>query len=223
MSLRHEVKIEINNADLIILRSRIAAVASPDTNAENGLYFIRSLYFDTPDDRALHEKLDGVNEREKFRIRFYNFNTDFIRLEKKSKKNGLSNKESAVITKEQAELIIGGDTAKLSDCSQPLVNELCLKMKTTLLRPRTVVDYRREAFVYAPGNVRITFDSDIRTGVYNTSLFDRELVTVPVPGRPMLLEVKWDGFLPDVIRSAVFIDNRRAAALSKYAQSRLYG
>ena len=223
MSLRHEAKIEINNADYSILRSRIAAFASPDTHAENGLYFIRSLYFDTPDDRALHEKLDGVNEREKFRIRFYNFDTDFIRLEKKSKKNGLSDKESAVITKEQAELIIGGDTAKLSGCGQPLVNELCLKMKTTLLRPRTVVDYRREAFVYAPGNVRITFDSDIRTGVYNTFLFDRELVTVPVPGRPMLLEVKWDGFLPDVIRSAVFIDNRRAAAFSKYAQSRFYG
>ena len=82
---RHEVKHEISKSDMLILRQRLRAVMSPDIHAVNGVYEIRSLYFDTPDDKALREKLDGVNVREKFRIRLYNNDKAMIRLERKFK------------------------------------------------------------------------------------------------------------------------------------------
>ena len=82
---RHEWKHEINFSDRITIRQRLRAIAKPDEHAENGHYTIRSLYFDTPGDKALREKLDGVNRREKFRIRYYNGDTSLVHLEKKCK------------------------------------------------------------------------------------------------------------------------------------------
>lgn len=89
MDYRHEYKHEISQADLVTLRQRLRAVARPDSHAVSGEYLIRSLYFDNADDKALREKLDGVNRREKFRIRYYNYDTSFIRLEKKTKVGSL--------------------------------------------------------------------------------------------------------------------------------------
>lgn len=223
MNFRHEWKIEIDRADYFALRSRLGAIMEPDVHAANGRYFVRSLYFDTPTDRALREKIDGVNRREKFRIRCYNGNTDFISLEKKSKLNGLCSKQAAQITREQAQAIVNGDYAWMGDGAEPLVQELYYKIKTERLAPRTVVDYVREPFVYRPGNVRVTLDYDIRTGLLGTDFLREEFVTVPAGGAPVLMEVKWDAFLPDIVRDAIQLPGRRASAFSKYAQCRIYG
>jgi hypothetical protein len=106
---RHEWKHELSCSDLLSIRARLRAVMEPDPHAVDGRYFIRSLYFDNPDDRALREKLDGVNRREKFRIRYYNGDTSLIHLEKKSKVNGLGTKSSAPLTAEEAQRIVEGD------------------------------------------------------------------------------------------------------------------
>ena len=98
-----------------------------------------------------------------------------------------------------------------------------MKMRTQGLRPKTVVDYTREPFVYRPGNVRVTFDYGIRTGLGCTDFLDPGLVTVPAGDAPILMEVKWDAFLPDLIRDAIQLTGRRSAAFSKYAQCRIYG
>ena len=103
MNFRHEIKHEINSADALVIRARLGAVASCDSHYENGVYRIRSLYFDDSFDTALREKLDGVNRREKFRIRLYNNSRDFICLEKKSKINGLCAKSSVRLTEREAE------------------------------------------------------------------------------------------------------------------------
>lgn len=223
MDFRHEWKIEISAADLLALRSRLRVLMEPDEHAVNGRYLIRSLYFDTPTDKALREKLDGVNRREKFRIRYYNGDTGFISLEKKSKLNGLSSKEAVQITAEQAQEIAAGNIPQIQEDSPPLLRELCVKMRTQGLRPKTVVDYTREPFVYRPGNVRVTFDYGIRTGLGCTDFLNPGLVTVPAGDAPILMEVKWDAFLPDVIREAIQLTGRRSAAFSKYAQCRIYG
>ena len=222
MKFRHEWKIEITKSDHIVLRSRLLAVMKPDPHAENGRYSIRSLYFDDPVDRALREKIDGTDRREKFRIRYYNGDTDYIALEKKSKRNGLCSKQSARITKEQA-AILSGDIEFLRDSENALLRELYLKMKTRSLRPKTVVDYTREPFVYAAGNVRVTFDYDIRTGLSKTDFLSENLVTIPAGDAPILMEVKWDEYLPDIIRDVIQLSGRRAEAFSKYAQARIYG
>lgn len=223
MEYRHEVKHEIDRADLTVLRQRLRAVARIDEHAANGRYQIRSLYFDDSRDTALREKIDGVSRREKFRIRYYNGDTSLIHLEKKSKLNGLGNKQTAVLTLREAQALADGDMGWMLSHPHGLVRELYAKMRLYGLRPKTIVDYTREPFFYAPGNVRVTLDYDIRTGLGCTDFLNPCCVTVPAGDAPILLEVKWDSFLPDIIRDALQLPGRRAFAFSKYAQCRIYG
>ena len=220
---RHEWKHEINLSDLIAIRQRLRAVAKPDPHAADGRYTVRSLYFDDPADKALREKLDGVDRREKFRIRYYNGDPSLIHLEKKSKGHGLGSKEAAVLTRAEAQAVVDGELEWMLSSGRPLVRELYSKMRSCGLRPKTIVDYTREPFVYAPGNVRVTLDYNIRTGLGCTDFLNAECVTVPAGDAPIILEVKWDAFLPDIIRDAVQLEGRRVSAFSKYAQCRIYG
>ena len=161
--------------------------------------------------------------REKFRIRYYNGDPSLIHLEKKSKRSGLGTKFSADLTAEEAQRIVDGDISWMMDSDRPLVQELYCKMRYQGLRPKTIVDYTREPYIYRPGNVRVTFDYDIRTGMGCTDFLNPDCVTVPAGNAPILLEVKWDEYLPDIIKAAVQTPGRRAAAFSKYAQCRIYG
>ena len=220
---RHEWKIELSPSDLLILRQRLRRVLQPDAHAVvDGRYLIRSLYFDTPEDRALREKLDGVSRREKFRIRYYNGDVSCIHLEKKSKIAGLGRKDMAVLQPWQAQAIVDGRLSWMAESGMPLVTELYGKMCAERLRPKTIVDYTREPFVYAPGNVRVTLDYNIRTGLSCTDFLNVSCPTIPVPENPAILEVKWDAFLPDVVRDIVQLPGRRAGAFSKYAACRMY-
>lgn len=223
MDYRHEWKIEINYSDLLVLRQRLRAIATPDSHAIDGRYHIRSLYFDTSTDKALREKIDGVDRREKFRIRCYNGDTSIIHLEKKCKILGLCRKESAPLTALEVQDLLDGRLGWMPLCDRPLVQELYHTMQGTGLRPKTLVDYTREPFVFAPGNVRVTMDYHIRTGLGATDFLNPQCVTVPVQPSPIILEVKWDEYLPDLIRDAVQLSGRRAGAFSKYAACRIYG
>ena len=223
LNYRHEVKHEITYSDLLCIRQRLRAVAKPDPHAPRGKYLIRSLYFDNPGDKALREKIDGLNKREKFRIRYYNNDTSFIKLEKKSRLNGLGTKFDAPLTASEAQKIVDGNIDWMLESEHELIRELYCKMKYQLIRPKTIVDYTREPFIYAPGNVRVTFDYNIRTGLNCTDFLNPDCITVPAGEAPILLEVKWDGFLPTIIKDAIRVNGRRAQAFSKYAQCRVYG
>lgn len=223
MKYRHEWKHEISYGDMLVLRQRLSAVMKRDAHAIDGKYLIRSLYFDNASDKALREKIDGVNIREKFRIRYYNRDTSLIHLEKKSKMNGLCQKNSTALSAEQAQALVNGDYAWMVDSGVPLIQELYSKMMNHGLRPKTIVDYLREPFVFAPGNVRVTLDYNIRTGMNCTDFLNSNCVTVPAGDAPIILEVKWDEYLPDIIRDAVQLSNCRTSAFSKYAVCRIYG
>jgi hypothetical protein len=220
---RHEWKHELSFQDYLILRQRLRAVMEPDPHAVDGRYFIRSLYFDNLDDKALREKLDGVNRREKFRMRYYNGDPSLIHLEKKSKLDGLGTKFSADLTAAEAQKIVDGELDWMMDADRPLLRELYVKMRAQGLRPKTIVDYTREPFIYRPGNVRVTLDYDIRSGLGCTDFLNPRAVTVPAGDAPILLEVKWDAYLPDLIRDVVQLPGRHVSAFSKYAQCRIYG
>ena len=220
---RHEWKHILNRADLIVLRQRLRAIMESDPHTIDGRYQIRSLYFDNPKDKALREKIDGVNRREKFRIRMYNHDSSFIRLEKKSKQNGLGTKFSADLTAEEVYKITDGDLDWMLTSDRVLLQELYCKMRYQGIRPRTIVDYTREPFIFRPGNVRITLDYDIRTGLNCTDFLTPRAITIPAGDAPILMEVKWDAFLPSIIRDAVSIPDRRVGSFSKYAQCRVYG
>ncbi len=222
MNIRHEWKHEISFSDLLTLRQRLGAVVQADRHAIGGTYQIRSLYFDTPSDKVLLEKVNGVSRREKFRIRYYNGDLSVVHLEKKSKLGGLGNKQSAALSVPEVSAILGGELDWMLCSDRPLVRELYSKMRTEQLRPKTIVDYTREPYIYPAGNVRVTLDYDIRTGLGCSGFLDPG-GTIPAGDAPMILEVKWDAFLPSVIRDAIQLEGRHASAFSKYAQCRIYG
>ena len=222
MNLRHEAKHEIRKSDMLILRQRLSCIMEKDPHAINGIYEIRSLYFDTPGDKALTEKADGVSVREKFRIRLYNRDLSYIVLEKKSKIYNLTKKEQAVITKEEAEKIAKNEYGFLIEKENKLLRELYVKMKNENLKAKTVVDYTREPYVFRAGNVRVTMDCNISAALSSTDFLNFSVPTVPVPDDKVILEVKWDEFLPEIIRNAVSLDRGQSFAFSKYAAGRTY-
>ena len=223
MKFRHEWKHEITYADMFGLRSQLETIMHRDKHATEGFYKIRSLYFDNLEDKALREKLYVVNRREKFRLRYYNDDLSFIMLEKKSKINGLCNKQQEVIFLEEAQQIVQRDIASLAYSEKPLVRELCYKMNIQGLMPKTIVDYERVPFVYEVGNVRVTLDYNLRTGLTGTDFLNPDCIMIPAGDAPVILEVKWDEFLPSVIRDLVQLPRAHTSAFSKYAACRIYG
>ena len=221
MDGRHEIKLYVNTADCAQLRARLRTIAKPDEHAvDDSGYDIRSLYFDNYSDKAVIDKLSGQSRREKFRLRYYNGDTSFIRLERKSKDNKLCNKETAVVTQEQCMSILLGDYECLKVPDDPLLMEMYTKIRYQNLRPKSIVDYHREAYAYRAGNVRVTFDSNIRTSNSVIGFLNPHLVTIPAAGA-IIMEIKYDAFLPDIIRDALQIGWRNQAEFSKYVVARL--
>jgi len=220
LELRHEYKQIINYLDVITLKNKLSFLMEHDEHAgDDGVYIIKSLYFDNYLDKALCEKQDGVNKREKFRIRYYGNDTSFIRLEKKSKINGLCNKQSAPLTASECQKIIDGDTEFLLESSHNLLREFYAKMRYQVLRPKCIVKYARESFVYLQGNVRVTIDSQI-SGSYNVREFLNPDLQYLKLFDNTVLEVKYDEYLPQIIKNAVQLKSRKASAFSKYAAAR---
>ena len=223
LQYRHEWKTEISAADKILLAQRLDALLQRDPHVdENGCYHIRSLYFDNLSDTALREKIDGLAHRKKFRLRYYNGDISRILLEQKCKDNSLGYKLSAPITAPEVQRILDGDWEWLLSAAHPLLRSLGEKMLHEGYRPRTIVDYTREPFIYEAGNVRVTLDYGIRTGLGCVDLLNPDCITIPAKDSPVILEVKWDAFLPDLIRDAIQLPGRRTAAFSKYAACRMY-
>lgn len=222
MALRHEWKHRIDTAGLLALRARLGAVLQRDPHALGGSYQVRSLYFDNLADKALREKLESVNHREKFRLRFYNGDLSLLVLEKKTKTNGLCGKAQTPLSVEEARALLEGRHQELG-ASSPLLGELRRKMGSQGLRPKAIVEYTREPFLYGPGNVRVTLDYNIRTALSPAGFLDPGCVTLPAADAPVILEVKWDEFLPGLVRDLVQLPGTRTSAFSKYAACRLYG
>ena len=123
---------------------------------------------------------------------------------------------------EQLHRMLDGDLSWMMDTGHSLMQELYARMKNDLLRPRTIVAYRREPFIYGPGNVRVTFDYDIRSGICNRDMLSGNALLVPVNPEQVIMEVKYDAFLPDIIRMILQEGTPRARAFSKYAACRQY-
>lgn len=223
LKYRFELKHKIMNIDALTMKSRISGIVKKDKNCEDGEYLIRSLYFDTPEDKALLDKINGLAIREKFRIRFYNHDTSFIRLEKKLKHNSMTAKLSAPLTKGEVNKIINNDIDFLRESSNSLLREFYIKLKCERLLPKSIVDYKREAFVFPLGNVRITIDSEIKTSINSCELFNPKLPMIEILENNMsVLEVKYDEFIPDFILDLAQINKCSSTAVSKYATSRQY-
>ena len=221
---RTELKHIITLMDAQLIRSRLHPILQLDPHAgSDRRYFVRSLYFDTVEDKAYYEKMDGVSNREKFRIRYYDHDASFIRLEKKSKRNNSASKEGATLKKDQVEAILHGDAAFLIKAPEALCREFYIKLKTERLLPKVIVDYYREAYTCPWGNVRVTLDNDLRSSIGSCDFFNPESInTHSMDPSLCILEIKFDHFLPDFIRDIVQLNNCMASAVSKYVACRNY-
>lgn len=224
--LRHELKFFINPIEYAVLSRVLNHTLERDANGdENNEYHIRSLYFDTIFNEALIDKLDGVKDRNKYRIRIYNFSDQNIRMECKTKVGSLISKRSMEIPKLLAEQLIAGDPTDLERTGSGLLRDVYREMKLNLLKPKVLVDYVREAYLHPAEEVRITFDKQLRTGLSSTDLFNSDIPTVsPFDNDEMILEVKYNRVLPPHIRDLLctHVHSARNSAISKYVWCRRF-
>lgn len=221
---RHELKYQISDAQVQLLKSRINHLIPPDSHAgENGVYSIRSLYFDDYDNRCLRENEDGTDPREKFRIRIYNHSADRITLECKRKERGKTHKTSCRLTREQTEFLMQGRVLPDIGSQPPLLQKLTMLMLTRRMRPVVIVEYDRIPYVYKNGNVRITLDTNIASSWAVERFLDETIPKRPVlSAGQQLLEVKYDEYLPDFIYRNLQLHSLRQTAFSKYYICRKY-
>ena len=215
---RHELKYVVTDAQLALIQGRIQHLISLDSHVgENGMYQIRSLYFDDYYNRCYYENENGTDPREKFRIRIYNGSTNKISLELKKKERGKTLKLSCPLTEEQCRTLMRGEILPDSEAYPPVLQKLLLLMKTTLMKPKIIVEYDRVPYVYKLGNVRITFDRNISSCSQAETFLDKEIYKRPImPAGWHVLEVKFDEFLPDYIYKALQLDSLRQTAFSKF-------
>lgn len=222
LQYRHELKIEVSLFEYMSLKSRLDVIMHPDEHCgSDGIYSISSLYFDNVYDKALSEKLIGVDKREKFRLRYYDNDVVFIRLEKKQKINGKCLKTSCTIDRSLVRDLIAGDYDVLRKSEEPLIRELIFKMDTQGLRPRIIVNYDRRAYAYQPGNVRVTFDMNLTTGLDPGKFLMQSNQLTDGAEQTIIMEVKYDDFMPSFITDVLSVQGR-VQAFSKYAQCRKY-
>ena len=205
-------------SDLTIekLKYRLEPIMEKDMYHPEGFYTIKSLYFDDLFDSCLNENLAGTDDRFKYRIRYYEKNTGFIKLEKKYKKQGMTKKDAEEVDVNQVRSYIAGDADVARD---KLTTELFAANLKSGMKPKCIVEYDRCAFIEPAGNVRITFDMNLRGSTEVDRFLDTsEEFAIPVmkPGMH-ILEVKYDEFLPRHILQLVDLNNLQRQSFSKYA------
>ncbi len=221
---RHELKYYIRIEDYITARSLLSDLMDRDTHQHDEYgYPIRSLYFDTIDDAAVHEKLAGVETRDKYRIRIYDTKDTWAKLERKRKHNDYVDKTSTIITKDETRTIIDGSYDVLLSKDDAGARSIYYDLKRTFRRPVVVVDYLRDAFVLEYNQIRITFDHSLRTNTYDFDIFDDTLMTEPIlRDEIIIMEVKFNHVLPPWLASIIPKDTATRSAISKYCHARMH-
>lgn len=220
---RHELKFVLSTVEAELLKQKLALLMDVDENSvnEDNTYFIRSLYFDDDYDTAYYEKIDGLEKREKYRIRIYNFDSSFIRLERKEKNRDLTYKKQEKITKTQCLKFMDGNFDDIELADNSLLSEFVMKKKLHQIKPSVIVDYKRLAYTYPIEDTRITFDEEIRSGKFNHNLFDKDILTFDVlEPNEVVLEVKFNNAIPSHIADVIKTIPSVRQAVSKFALCR---
>ena len=214
---RNELKYICSEGELIQIHSRVQMLCDADAHAgPEGIYNIRSIYFDDLQNRYFFENENGTDPREKFRIRTYNASDSRITLECKKKERSMTHKDSCQLSKEQYQKILDGSLSA-SDVNSTLLEKFYLIQEQRHLQPKVIVAYERTPFVYTFGNVRITFDRNIGSSTDISAFFDPYLPVRPIlPLGKNILEVKYDELLPNFLYDAMSLGSLRQTTFSKY-------
>ncbi len=221
---RHEYKYPISDIEAAVIRQRLRGIMPLDAHVgPTGKYLISSLYFDDVDDSCYYDNENGTDPREKFRIRIYNHSSSRINLECKRKERGKTLKTSCKMTEEQVRAILNKEVLSVDDDAHPLLKKFVEQQISRKLQPKVIVEYERIPYVYKIGNVRVTFDSQLTSSVYVEKFLDGDYLKRSVmPKGKLLLEVKFDEFLPDYLYDIMQLNNLTQTAFSKYYLCRLF-
>lgn len=213
--MRSETKHLMSRREAARLSDRLKVIMSPDAYNADGSYTVRSLYFDTPENDDVFDKDVGTFSRRKIRLRIYDTNQPNAKLELKEKKGGVQRKRSVWVTKALAQRLAKGDLSVLRNRGDALLDELYVLMSAKLYRPSVVVEYERKALTYPPGNVRVTFDSDVRACRSNFDLFDPDMQFVSV-FPDVVTEIKYTGYFPEALSDIISDHCPIRDSVSKY-------
>lgn len=219
MKYRNEWKYYLNDSDIFLVENKLNEILDQDEHSDvNNRYYVHSLYFDDYLNSCMNDNDAGLGKRIKWRIRYYDDNKDFIRLEKKEKINGLCLKRSCQISFDIYQKIIRNDTEEIIwDTNELLLKEFCIQMMKRVFRPKIIVDYERTAFVELNTNVRITFDNNISVSSDVERFMNNDYLKYPVlDKRKQILEIKFDDILPGYIKKAAYISSLKQTTFSKY-------
>lgn len=222
--LRHEYKYELDPLQYQVLKKKVSLLFKPDPLAgPNGGYHIRNLYFDDFRNTSLYEKWAGIYQRKKYRMRIYDLNDKKIKFERKTKLGEYILKEGARLTREEADRIIARDFSFLVDTENHLLRTVYIESRQNLLQPVVIIEYYREAFYDPKTHIRITFDSDLRTGLGSVSIFDPKVPTMRVIDKPnIVMEIKFSQshIFPHYIQGLFSQDTQPRLAIGKFALCR---
>lgn len=220
---RHELKYMITELEYKVLVRRLEKILKRDGNGSENGYTITSLYFDDHNNNAYKQKIEGEAVRHKYRIRYYNDNLSFIKLERKSKIHQMTVKNSVILTQEEVNMIYRGDIEFLLLKKDSLYREFYCEIKHNMLKPKAIVKYEREAFTHPIGKTRVTFDRNVKTANMNIDIFSEDISYVPVlDSNNIILEIKFNGVIPQHIQSIIQTGHVTQASTSKYVLSRKY-
>lgn len=218
---RKEIKYILPRGSAIRIQQKLEKIMERDQHGDQGNYFIRSQYYDALSDRDLLDNLDGLYEKRKIRLRIYSLSSDTAKLEYKCKNGSDGVKYSLTIPREEAQKMEQGDVSFLLDYDNELALRLYMRMTEGVYRPKTIIEYQRLAFAYPAGDVRITFDTDIRGSAYGYGLFEDISTNALCDTEHILMEVKYTGFLPDEISWILKEADHLATSNSKYSAARM--
>lgn len=215
---RVEDKYLCDETDMCILESRISAVLQSDLYQKGKVgYKVTSMYFDDLFDTHLFDTQEGFAQRDKYRIRIYDNSFKTIKLEVKHKHYNRIYKESASITEEELWSLSSGKCIEEQFSSLNNAKTLFnLAIKNRGLRPKVIVEYDRNAYIYGPGNVRITFDRNVRASDQFELFGDIKCDFEHLDENQDVLEVKYDEFLPEFIPQLLENSYMLQTSFSKY-------
>lgn len=219
---RHELKFYISRTDYEYAKRAVANVMPRDKHQKDEYgYLIRSLYFDDMLDNAVKEKLDGIDYRDKYRLRIYDTKQDWVKFERKRKLTDYIEKDTGIISRADANKFIAGDRDILLKYDNGALNSIYFDFTRKHFWPVAMIDYYRDAYMMDFNNIRVTFDRDIRRSQENHDLFDSNIMTNPVIRDDIVvMEVKYNGFLPPWFTGMLNMERFQRSAISKYVMSR---
>ena len=221
---RHEYKYLCSFGQSVVLRHRLDCLMKKDSHTVgDGSYLIRSIYFDDPYDECFFDNEDGTDPRAKYRLRIYNCDDSFIALERKAKKNTMTHKDAARVTKDMALLMMRGEIPPVTDDMPQILKRMLTDMRQRAMKPAVIGQYLRVPYVEKAGNVRVTLDTDIASSQAIDRFFEKDIPLRKIlPENRCLLEVKWDSFFPTHLYSMLQLEQMQWTAFSKYYLCRKY-